>query len=449
MWFAVVCLCALGCTRTRPGARVLSDLSQPAADASADAAPAAASGTQASAPSLPFALVAIAEVSRLHRLVDGGVLATAAGGLHALDREGGVRSLDRAVSALEGALGDIGRVGGSWPGTLLIETFQLGRSGDGVTTSFLLRGDDRRAAIERRLTGSYWLPPARWKDGALLSVQVQGPSSAFGTPLDRAGQLVLLGSAKAPAPRLPKDALVDDAFVAQPSGAVFVLGGRRSRPVREADASEYEQEHRYMIDGAIVWQTDGAAPTLRPVQLPETSPRDRLHGGRLSAGFGEHETLVFGVLEVWRDRQSTEQPYLARFGPAGWRRIPITAPILRIDTGRDGATFAIYGSDGYGSADESFLARVTLTDDGGVKLTRAALAPRAEWAALGEEAATTLSGCRTLRPRELAVVAADDVWLTAQCLDGRDYAPTVLLHTQAQKPLATLKTFEHRPPGAR
>lgn len=445
-WLAVFCLCALGCTRPRPGVRFLADLSPAATDASEAAR--AEARMDASAHAMPFALVAIEEVTRLHRLLDGSVLAATGGALHALDREGRVRSLDSVVVALKDALGDIGSVGGTWPGALFVETYRLG-SGDGITTSFILRGDERRVTVERRLTGAYWLPPARWQDQAVLTVQAQGSSGAFGTPLDRTGRLVLIGPTKQQAPRLPKDALVDDAFVAYPSGAVFVLGGRRSRPVIETDASEYEQEHRYMLDGAIVWQTDGSAPALRPVQLPETSPRDRLRGGRLAPGRSEQETLVFGVLEIWRDRRSTDQPYLARFGPAGWRRIPIAAPILRIDTGRDGAILAICGSDGYGSTDDRFLAQVTLTADGGVRLARAPLAPRPEWTALGESAATWLSGCRTLRPRELVVIDADDRWLTAQCLDGRDASPTVLLHTQAQKPLVTFKTFERSPPAAR
>ena len=204
-----------------------------------------------------------------------------------------------------------------------------------------------------------------------------------------------------------------------------------------------------MIDGAVIWQTDGAAATLQPVQLPGTSPRDRLHGGRLAAGRSEHDTLVFGSLEIWRQRQSTIQPYLARFGPAGWRRVPIDTPILRIDSGSDGTTFAICGSDGYASTDESFLARVVLLADGGVRLERTPLAPSPQWSLLGEPAATAAQGCTKLRPRELAVRSDKDLWLTAQCLPGRDYAPTLLLHTQAQKPLLTFKTLERSPAAAR
>lgn len=248
-WLAVFCLCALGCTRPRPGVRFLADLSPAATDASEAAR--AEARMDASAHAMPFALVAIEEVTRLHRLLDGSVLAATGGALHALDREGRVRSLDSVVVALKDALGDIGSVGGTWPGALFVETYRLG-SGDGITTSFILRGDERRVTVERRLTGAYWLPPARWQDQAVLTVQAQGSSGAFGTPLDRTGRLVLIGPTKQQAPRLPKDALVDDAFVAYPSGAVFVLGGRRSRPVIETDASEYEQEHRYMLDGAIV-----------------------------------------------------------------------------------------------------------------------------------------------------------------------------------------------------
>lgn len=450
LWLAVACVGALGCPRPRLVERTLADSGAAAVDGrgTAEASADADAGAGADAGALPFALVAIEEVRQLHHLLDGGVLASTGSALYALEREGGVRSLDRVIFALQDALGDIGSVGGSWPGTLHVETYRLG-TGDGITTGFTIRGDDRRATVEQRLAGSYLLPPARWKDRALLSVQAQGPSSIFGHPVERTGRLVLTEPTKQTAPRLPKDALLDDAMVAYPGGTVFVLGGRRTRPVRQAEASEYEQEHGYMLDGAVVWQSDGTAPVLRPVQLPETTAADRLRNGRLVAGRSEHETLVIGVLEIWRDRQSTDAPYLARYGPTGWRRIPIPSPILRLDMGQDGTAFAIYGSDGYGRADESFLAALTLTTDGGVKLARVPLAPLPQWTALSEDAATWLSGCRKLRPRELAVAAATDIWLTAQCLSGGDSAPTVLLHTQAQKPLATFKTFERRPPKAR
>jgi hypothetical protein len=303
--------------------------------------------------------------------------------------------------------------------------------------------------VERRLAGTYLLPPALWKGGALLTVRAEGHSSEFGAPLDRTARFELLGGAKESAPRFPKEALFDDAFLAYPSGFVFALGGRRTRPVVEEDASEYEQEHHYMLDGAIIWQSDGATATLQPVQLPGTSPRDRLHGGRLAAGRSERDTLVFGSLEIWRQRQSTTEPYLARFSPTGWRRVPIDTPILRIDRGSDGTTWAICGSDGYASTDESFLARVILLADGGVRLERTPLAPNPQWSLLGEPAATALRGCTRLRPRELAVLGEKDLWLTAQCLPGQDYVPTLLLHTQAQKPLVAFKTFERRPPKAR
>ena len=341
-----------------------------------------------------------------------------------------------------------GEVGGTWPGLLLVETFRLG-SGDGNTTSFVLRGDERRAVVERRLAGSYFLPPAVWKGKSLLTVRAVGHSTAYGSPLDRTGRLEIVGPVKQTAPHFPKEALFDDAFVAYPSGYVFALGGRRTRPVVEDDASEYEQEHHYMLDGAIMWQTDGSAATLQPVQLPDTSPRDRLRNGRLALGKSEHETLVFGALEIWRQRQSTEQPYLARFGATGWRRIPIATPVLRIDTGSDGTTWAILGSDGFAQTDESFLARVTLTADGGVSFARVPLGPSPQWLALGEQAVSLLKGCTKLRPRELAVVSESDRWLTAQCLTGHDYPSTVLLHTQVQKPLVEFKEFARGAPGSR
>lgn len=400
-----------------------------------------------SGPTMQLALVAVEEVSRLHRLLDGNILAESGGALHSLDREGGVRSLDRVFSALQDGPGDLGSVGGSWPGTLFVETYRIG-AGDGITAGFVLSGDEHRATVERRLTGAYLLPPSGWKGGTLLTVRAEGHSSEFGAPLDRTARFELLGKAKGSAPRFPKEALFDDAFLAYPSGSVFALGGRRTRPVVDDDASEYEQEHHYMIDGAIVWQTDGTTATLQPAQLPGTSPRDRLHGGRLAAGRSEHDTLVFGSLEIWRQRQSTIQPYLARFGPAGWRRVPIDTPILRIDRGSDDTTWALCGSDGYASTDESFLARVILLADGGVRLERTPLAPNPQWRLLGEPAATALQGCTRLRPRELAALSEKDLWLTAQCVPGQDYAPTLLLHTQAQKPLVTFKTFERgRPTG--
>ncbi len=429
-----LCLLLLGCTRSHPAVPIAPDLSQTPADLGPSRAP------------LQLALVAIEEVSRLHRLLDGKVLAESGGALHALDREGGVRSLDSVFAALPEGVGELGSVGGSWPGTLLVETYRIG-TGDGVTTGFALGGSERRATIERRLAGAYLLPPALWKGGALLTVRAEGHSSEFGAPLDRTARFELLGKGAGAAPRFPKDALFEDAFVAYPSGLVLALGGRRTRPVVEDDASEYEQEHHYMLDGAIIWQGD--SDTLRPVQLPETSPRDRLHDGRLAAGRSEHDTLVYGSLEIWRQRRSTTQPYLARLGTAGWRRVPIATPILRIDRGSDDTTWAICGSDGYGSTDERFLARLILLADGGVRVERTPLAPAPQWHRLGEPAAAALRGCTELRPRELAVLGEQDLWLTAQCLPSKDSAPTLLLHTQLQKPLVTFKTLERSPASGR
>lgn len=454
-WLAAACLGVPGCKKSPvdsevhppPYAAQRDGSAVPGTDAGAARKPTGSAAGSAQPATMPFALVAIEEVAQLHKLLDGGVLAATGGALHALDREGGVRSLDSVFFALKDSLGDLGSVGGTWPGTLLVETFRLG-SGDGITTSFIVEGGPQRAVVKRRMTGSYWLPPERWKGQALLSVRADGHSTGFGTPLDRSARLERLGAAGSPPPRLPKGALFDDAFVAYPSGHVFLLGGRRSRPVVDV-ASEYEQEHGYMLDGALVWQTDGTTAELRPVQLPDTSPRDRLRSGHLARGQDAHATLVFGFLERWRDRQSTEEPYLARWGRAGWQRIAIDTPVLRIDTGSDGSTWAICGSDGFGSTDESFLARVTPAADGRVTLTRTPLAPRPEWTALSEPTTTLLSGCRKLRPRELAVVREDDRWLTAQCLHDRDYPPTVLLHTQAQKPLVEFKTFERSPPPPR
>ena len=460
MWLLFALLGSGGCTKPSAGVLAGADGGRagldggrnPKADLgiAADPDPGARSRAAAAdnAATMPFALVAVEQVSQLHKLLDGTVLAAASGALHALDREGGVHSLDSVFSATSDALGDLGSVGGAWPGTLFIETFRLG-TGDGITTSFLLQSDGGRAVVRRRVSGSYWLPPQPWKGQAWLLLRADGHSAAFGNPLDRTARIETSRPIKEPVPRLPKDALVDDAVAAYASGAVFVLGGRRSRPVIEADASEYEQEHHYMIDGAIVWQNSGAATDLKPVQLPGTSPRDRLRNGRLSRGQSEYETLAYGILERWRDRQSTEEPYLARFGPSGWQRVTIDTPLLRIDAGSDGATWAVGGSDGYASTDESFLVRLTLMAEGKVTLTREPLSPLPAWSTLGEPAVTGLGDCRKLRPRELAVVSQTDRWLTAECLHGRDYPPMVLLHTQGQKPLVEFKTFERTPPKAR
>lgn len=437
---AAASLFLLGCakppTATPP---TLHDAATVTADMSRSVVAAAASPDAVQS---PFALVAIESVEHLYRLLDGGVLAAASDVLYALDREGSARSLEPVFLAVRSVLGNMGRVGGSWPGALVVETFRLG-SGDGQTISFVLRGDARQAKVERRLDGSYFLPPAVWKGGALPTVRAEGHSTLFGSALNRSARLEILGATKQTAPRFPKDALFDDAFVAYPSGFVFALGGRRTRPVVEDDASEYEQEHHYMIDGAVMWQTDGTAPVLQPVQLPDTSPRDRLLDGQLAPGKTAYDTLAFGTLEIWRQRQSTLQPYLARFDATGWRHIPIELPVLRVDTGSDATTWAIIGSDGYASTDESFLARVILTADGGVKFERVVLKPSAQWNTLDD--AKLLAGCVALRPRELAAVSADDIWLTAQCVTGKDYPATVLLHTQAQKPLVTFKTLERSP----
>lgn len=460
VWLLLALSAMLGCPRPQAGTAERADGSPAVRDAgeisSADLCAAAERDagarkvrpTETSAAAMPFALVAVEEVSQLHKLLDGNVLAASGGALHALDRDGGVQSLDSVFAAMKDALGDLGSVGGTWPGTLFVETYRLG-AGDGLTTSFVLQGDSRRAAVQRRVTGSYWLPPQPWKGQALLLLRADGHSETFGSPLDRGARLETLRPIQEPLPRLPKEALVDNAVAAYPDGSIFVLGGRRTRPVDEADASEYEQEHHYMVDGAIVWQKRGPAPSLLPVQLPGTSPRDRLRNGRLSRGRSEYETLAYGVLERWRDRKSTDEPYLARFGPSGWQRIPLAAPLLRVDTGSDGSTWAVYGSDGYANTDESFLARLTLPANGGVTLAPVPLAPLPAWNTLDKQTALLLGDCRKLRPRELAVVSQADLWLTAHCLHGHDYPPTVLLHTQTQKPVVEFKTFERTPPKAR
>ncbi len=443
---ALVGLCAVGCEKPQPASTVFNATPLTVADAGSGTTDAAASASPGSR--MPFALVAIDEIRQLYKLLDGHVLGAEGGVLYALGRDGSVRSLDNVFFAVRSALGDLGVVGGSWPGTLYLETFRLG-TGNGETRSFAVRGDDRRAVVERRLLGTYWLAPARWKDGALLTLQAVGHSAAFGDALDRTARFEVLGSAKLSPPRLPKEALFDNDFVAYPSGTVFMLGQRRTRPVNSDDASEYEEEHHYMLDGAMVWQLDAGATTLHAVQLPDTGPRDRLRGARLALGQEESATLVYGVLERWKDRQSTDEPYLARFGRAGWRRIPIDTRVLRVDSAADGSTWALRGSDGYDEKDESFLEKVHLLADGAVRFERVPLAPSPTWLSLGQDAVLFLKGCTRLRPRELAAADKEDIWLSAQCIiSGSDFSPTVLLHTQAQRPLVVLKTFERAAPPA-
>lgn len=372
-----------------------------------------------------FALVAVAEVSQFHKLADGSVLAYSDHALHALRADGHAEALTTVFRATKAVVGETGRVGGSWPGTLFVEKFRIG-PGSAVTTGLVVRGDAAKATIERRVTGSYWMPPRPWKNGSALSLRVDGASALFGDPLERGGRFEVVRGKEVP-PRLPKEAIVDDAFLAYPTGEAFALGGKRSRPVTD-DASEYEREKGFMLDRAIVWQAQGAS--MVPVQLPGTKPRDRLDRGRLAAGRNVNEMLVYGILEVWTDRQAAEEPYLARFGPKGWHRVPTTLPVIAVDTGADGATFAIRGSDQFGHADESFLEKVTFTEDGGVTFVREPLEPKPEWLTLDDDT-RALGGCDRLRPRTLAVLGEADVWLAVHCV-GKKAWSSVLLHTQKQ-----------------
>ena len=400
----------------------------------------------AAAPEVPFALVAI-EWVKLHKLLERRVLASAPGGvLHELGHDGRITCLESVFAATKATVGELGTIGGSWPGTLFIERYRIAPTTSASTTGLWVRGDAVRASIAQQASGAYWLPPCEWKGGALLTVRAQGSSEAFGMPLDRTARFEVVGGAKQAAPQFPRDALFDDAFVAYPSGRLFALGGRRSRPVVENDASEYEQEHGYMLDGAMVWQSDGAGGKLEAMQLPGTTPRDRLRGGGLVKGKAETDTLAWGSLEVWRNRASDTQSYLARFGPSGWKRVPISrdASPRQLDAGDDGSVWAIRSSDAPGLDADTWLERVSLAPDGAVALERIELTVKPEWQSLGEDA-HELNDCQRLRPRRLAVLGANDIWLTAECVTARGSGPTLLLHTGPQGPLVTFKTFERLP----
>jgi hypothetical protein len=55
-----------------------------------------------------------------------------------------------------------------------------------------------------------------------------------------------------------------------------------------------------------------------------------------------------------------------------------------------------------------------------------------------------LDACRIVRPRSLAVVDAEDVWISGDCAGSAngDLGSGVLLHTQAQRPLVTVDMDE-------
>jgi hypothetical protein len=391
-------------------------------------APRASTGVPAPA----FALVTLDRV-KLHRLLTGAAIASTSGGLvFALASDGQVTRLDSVVAAIRPTVGEIGALGGSWPGTLFIERYSPKFS----TIGLVVRGDPAQARVVRTWRGAY-LRPAAWRDGAVLTVRADGSSAEFGSPLDRVGHFETIGHPGGPTPEFPKGALFDDAFIAYPSGRVFALGGRRTRPVVEDDASEYEEEHGYMIDGALVWQTDATGGGLGAVQLPGTTPRDRLLSGGVLAGAVDTETLAWGELEVWKNRQSETKPYLARFEASGWRQLPIDRTIRQLSRGSDGTIWAVVVGNSSEPLTTSRLERASWTSDGGLALVRTEVVPRPEWARLAAERGWWWN-CPVLYPRELAVVAADDIWLTADCFSPEGMGAPLLLHTHSQRPLVEL-----------
>ena len=387
------------------------------------------------APAPTFALVGAGPV-KLHRLLTGPVIATTGSQnlFFALGSDGQVTRLDSVEAAIRSTAGDVGAVGGSWPGTLFIERYGIKFS----TIGLVVKGDQSNARVVRTLRGEYVLP-ASWRDGATLTARVEGCSEAFGSPpLDRAVRLETMDGIAAPIPAFPKNALFDDAFVAYPSGRMFALGGQRTRPVVEDDASEYEQQKGYMIDGALVWQTDATGRGMEAVQLPGTKPRDRLLHGRLLAGAVDTEALVWGQLEIWKDRKSETKPYLARFGASGWTQLPLDRGLLELSRGSDGTLWAIVTSSSFDPFARTWLERVTATADGGLHFVqRAEIVARPEWPKLAESAGWWWS-CESLNPREISVVTANDIWLTADCAESDGGALGWLLHTNLQAPLVNL-----------
>jgi hypothetical protein len=396
-----------------------------------------ANDATATVPAPPFALVAIGELE-LYRLTAGGVLgADPEGSFFSFGGDGTVRPLASLSAAVRAPwVGAVGTIGGSWPGSLLVERYRIAPADS--TTGQQIEGDAAGARVTRTTTGSYLLPPCAWRNGALLALRAEGPSSRFSRPLDRTGRLEVLGRSAERPPSLPPEALFDDAFVAYPSGRIFVLGGRRSRPIVEHDASEYEQERGYLVDGAMVWQSDAGGARLEAVQLPGTTARDRLRGGLLLAGTSEADTLAWGTLEVWKDRVSHDEPYLARFTGAGWQRLPRVQRLRQLSRGGDGTVWAVAASDDREPPERSWLERVTFAPDGALVFARAVAPFNRDWLKLGD-AATSLRGCASeLHPRQIAVVAQDDIWLTAHCVGSGGERTTLLLHTGQQRPLVSL-----------
>jgi hypothetical protein len=193
-----------------------------------------------------------------------------------------------------------------------------------------------------------------------------------------------------------------------------------------------------MIDGAIVWQTGAEGAGFKPVQLPGTKPRDRVLRGqilRATTPGGEEGTLVWGLLQSWKDRTETTSAYLARFADGEWKRVALDVPIIELSQGKDGVIWAIRGKDAFSNLGPSTLERLTFDASGAAAFEPVDVSFKREWLDLGDEAKDWLKSCVKVWPRSVAALDAKDVWLTAECRPKTGDGTSIVLHTQAQGPL--------------
>lgn len=414
----------------------------------ADAGPLASAWVAATTaePKVSFGLVAFGE-PKFQRLTSGTLVAVLPANdyapLHVLSPDGAITAVDNVQRALAGRRGTTGAVSGDWPGTLYVELFLLGgRGGTPTSTTLVVRGDEQRASVTGVIAASHYSPSFPWRDGASLALRVAGPSRAFGGAVEAGGSLVVLPPSKVSPPRFPKDALVEGALVAYPSGRVLALGGKRSRPVSDG-ASEYEYEHNYMLDRAMVWQSDAASAGMRAVQLPGTTPRMHLRGG-LAKGPTESHTLAWGILD--KRGAGDDEPYLARFGADGWKRVSLPSgsrSLVDLDVGEDGIIWAV-ASNAYDLSDAALL-RGTFGPTEGVAFEPVDIPYSSRWTALGRDG-ESLSTCDTVRPRSVIARDAADVWIVANCVAQAKGAPeryppftAIVLHTQREDRLSPFR----------